>query len=274
MEIYDSDRVAPVGGGADAPLNGRRTSEAHAAASDLRRENERLRRLVTLQGDLVASVAHDLRTPLTSVLGFTELLLKQELEPAARERYLRIINGEAQRFSSLVDDLFDAQLIAQGRSVLSLTLFDLGELLREQVELFRAHSEAHELRLVPPQGPTIVLADAGRIARVVANLVSNAIKYSPEGGDVTVALETHDGVARVSVTDTGIGIRPEQQHLVFAKFFRAESSNPGIKGVGLGLALCREIIHAHAGTLGFDSTYGEGSTFWFELRDRFAPDTE
>jgi len=260
---------------ADRPLSrstrDRRRNDAVIVA-DLVAENERLRKLVKLQADLVASVAHDLRTPLTSVLGFTDMLLKRDFEPAARDRYLRIVNGEMRRFARLIDDLYDAQLIAAGRNVLSLDVFDLGHLLLEQVDLFSGQDDLHALQLELPSRPLVVEADRERIARVIANLLSNAIKYSPNGGTITVAADAQDGVVRVSVSDNGIGIQSDQQHRVFAKFFRADSSSSGIKGVGLGLSLCREIVHAHGGALGFDSAYGQGSTFWFELRDDAGPE--
>jgi two-component system, OmpR family, phosphate regulon sensor histidine kinase PhoR len=259
---------------ADGPLS-RSTRDRRAngvVADDLVAENERLRKLVKLQADLVASVAHDLRTPLTSVLGFTDMLLKRDFEPAARDRYLRIVNGEMRRFARLIDDLYDAQLIAAGRNVLSLGVFDLGHLLLEQVDLFSGQDDLHALQLEVPSRPLLVEADRERIARVIANLLSNAIKYSPNGGTITIAADAQDGVVRVAVSDNGIGIPSDQQHRVFAKFFRADSSSSGIKGVGLGLSLCREIVHAHGGALGFDSAYGHGSTFWFELRDDADPE--
>jgi signal transduction histidine kinase len=239
---------------------------------DLVAENERLRKLVRLQAELVASVAHDLRTPLTSVLGFTDILLKREFDPAARERYLRIVNGEMRRFARMIEELYDAQLIAEGRSVLSLDVFDLEELLFEQVDLFSGQSEVHALRLEVPPQPLMIRADRERIARVVANFLSNAIKYSPNGGTITLTAAAQDGVVRISVTDNGLGIPADQQHRVFAKFFRVDSSSTDIKGVGLGLSLCREIVQAHGGALGFDSAYGHGSTFWFELRDDDLPE--
>jgi signal transduction histidine kinase len=248
------------------------TGEPPAALAELAAENDRLRALVKLQAELVASVAHDLRTPLTSVLGFTDLLLKRDFDAQTRERYLRIVNGEMRRFARLIDDLYDAQLIAEGRSVLRFELFDLGALLREQVEVFGANSDVHSLRLELSPERIFVHADRERVARVVANLLSNAIKYSPGGGSITIGAEMHEGVVRVSVSDNGLGIPAEKQHHVFAKFFRADASNQEIKGAGLGLALCREIVQAHGGALGFDSAYGKGSTFWFELREQETPE--
>ena len=232
----------------------------------LQEENARLRDAAELQAELLASVAHDLQTPLSSVLGFTDLLLTRELDPGTRRRCLETIAGELRRLGRLLDDLFETQPEQQDGATRSRGLFDLSRLLTERVELFRAQSDAHELRLDLVLRALPVRADRERIASVIDNLLSNAIKYSPDGGTVVVNAATHQGRVRIAVHDEGLGIPAEQQHLIFGRFFRTDASRAsGIKGRGLGLARCREIVQAHGGAIGFDSTVGAGSTFWFEL---------
>jgi PAS domain S-box-containing protein len=250
----------------------RHTGPVHDSAGELigrivvMREITAERDAARLKSELVATVSHELRTPLTGVLGFAELLLRCDLDDETRRRYALTIQGEAQRLTALVDDFLDLQRIEAGRFTLALESFELSDLVRHQLELYSAQAGGERLQFAAPMQPLMLVADRNRIGQVIANLLSNAMKYSPVGGPVTIAATPGEGVARVTVSDCGLGIPIDQQSQVFTKFFRVDSSDTReIGGTGLGLALCDEIVSAHGGRIGFESAEDVGSTFWFEL---------
>jgi signal transduction histidine kinase len=232
---------------------------------ELETQNEQLRESERLKSEVISIVSHEVRTPLASVLGFTSLLLERDFDEETRRRYLGIVNAQARRLASLVDDFMDVQRLEEHRLALASEPVDVAELLREQVGLFTGQSNKHRLELVAPGELLLVAGDANRLAQVVANLLSNAIKYSPEGGAVEVVGERRDGTVHVSVRDEGLGIAEDQHDQIFTKFFRATAASTGIAGSGLGLAFARAVIEAHGGRMGFESVPGMGSTFWLEL---------
>ena len=231
---------------------------------ELEEQNERLRESERLKAELVSIVSHELRTPLSSILGFTELLLRRNVDEPTRRSYLEIVVAQSQRLATLLNDFLDAQQAEEGQLHLAEESIDMAMILREQTRVFVGQSDRHEIRLDLAE-PLPMRGDSSRMAQVVANLLSNAIKYSPQGGLVEVAGERDAGDVRIRVRDYGLGIPEDEQPRIFTKFFRGGAAASGISGTGLGLAISREIVEAHGGGIGFSSTPGSGTTFWLEL---------
>ncbi|MDE4085220.1 ATP-binding protein [Planococcus maritimus] len=228
---------------------------------DITREHE----VDKMKSELVSTVSHELRTPLSSVLGFTELLLNKELKPDKQVRYLKTIYKEAMRLTNLINDFLDLQRMESGDQVYRMDKLSMNELVIEAAEKFRTQS-THSVVLVDDASDVKVEGDRERLAQVLMNLVGNAIKFSPEGGNVTICMKNHANTLRVSIQDEGIGIPAEDIPKLFSKFQRIDnSSRRKIGGTGLGLAICQEIIVKHDGKIWIESQEGHGTTIHFEL---------
>lgn len=222
-----------------------------------RKHLERLRR------DFLAMVTHDIRTPLTSIKGWLQLLLRR---PSVDERDRRIVGrtlDQAETISHLIDDLADLVRIEAGELRLRRRQADLLDILREHIALVQEETEDHTLRLETAEEAIAGRWDHQRIGQVLQNLLTNAVKYSPEGSEVTVRVTREGDEARIAVEDRGIGISPELLPRLFERFYRADATGAG--GLGLGLHITRMLVEAHGGTISALSEQGAGSTFTVTL---------
>jgi signal transduction histidine kinase len=232
---------------------------------ELAAEKEELRQSERLKAQLVSIVSHELRTPLTSILGYARLLRSREFEREQTERYLTVIEEQSNRLTDILDHFLDSESVESGQLDLDLETFDLRELLTREAQLVADAAPRHRIEIAGDGERLAVHADRDRIAQVLGNLLGNAVKYSPDGGVVEVSARAQGTTARIEVRDQGIGVAEEHQSRIFTKFFRGDARASGIPGTGLGLSVSREIVEAHGGHVGFDSTRGAGSCFWFEL---------
>jgi signal transduction histidine kinase len=241
-------------------------AEAETAQRLLTEQNERLREADRLKDEFVALISHDLRTPLTSITGYVELALEEELSDDVRG-FLQVVERNSERLLVLVNDLLFVARLQAGELTLEPDDVDVAEVVRDAVRAFepRAAAKLITLNCVLDAVPA-VHADRGRVQQVLDNLVSNALKFTPEGGAVHVSLAERDGFVRLEVTDSGIGISPDDQRRLFQRFFRAENAVARqLPGTGLGLYISRVITEAHHGSLSVRSELGRGSTFRLEL---------
>jgi PAS domain S-box-containing protein len=217
--------------------------------------------------ELIATVSHELRTPLASLVGFTELLLAREFSEAQRKQYLDTMLHEGRRLAELINDFLDLQRLEGGYKRLDLGPADLRTLIARAVTTAGDNARS-PIEVDVPKDLPLVMADSNAMLQVLINLLSNARKYSPEGGMIRVnAGVIGDGV-QVSIQDHGLGIPPEALPKLFNKFYRiATDDRRLISGTGLGLAISRRIINAHGGQIGVASEgLGQGSRFYFTLR--------
>jgi PAS domain S-box-containing protein len=242
--------------------------DAEAARLLLEEQNRHLVELDRMKDDFVASVSHELRTPLTSISGYLDLMLEEgDSLPESQQQYLAVVRRNADRLLRLVGDLLFVAQVDAGRISLELASVDLSALLRDAVQAVRLVADDRRIALVSEVDPIQLRdADASRLAQVLDNVLSNAIKFTPDRGSVTVRAALVEESAVVEVVDTGIGIAPEDQRRLFDRFFRAADANDlAIPGTGLGLAIAKAIVESHDGAISVASTPGEGTTVRLEL---------
>ena len=228
------------------------------------RETTAEREVERLKEEFLASVSHELRTPLTSVLGYTESLRAGDFGSLDDDQVhaLRVVERNAGRLNRLIDDLLLTARIESQSLDLQLEELDLSTLAAESVQAAEPGAEGQGVGLVLAVEPVRVEGDRLRLGQLLDNLVSNAVKFTPDGGTVTVSLGTRGGEAVLEIADTGIGIPADEQDRLFERFYRASTARErSIEGTGLGLVIARAIAEAHGGRIGFESKEGAGTTF-------------
>jgi signal transduction histidine kinase len=244
-------------------------TEAEAARRAMAEQNQRLRELDRLKDEFLSLVSHELRTPLTSIRGYLDLVLDEEageLNPEQR-RFLQAVERNSGRLLRLVGDLLFVAQADAGRLSLEQGKVDLASLAADCVEAAAPAAAEKSVRLVLAAQPVPALVgDKGRLAQVLDNLVSNALKFTPEGGSVEVSTRLNGESVSIEVADTGIGIPVADQPRLFERFFRSSvADDQAIPGTGLGLAIVKAIVEAHKGVIAIDSKEGRGTTFRVDL---------
>jgi PAS domain S-box-containing protein len=231
---------------------------------DITREKE----LDEMKSQLLATVSHELRTPLASIKGFATTLLRRDVQwdEISRREFLSIIDEESDRLSELISNLLDMSRVEAGTLRVEPEPTNLLPIIQETVAEFQVMTHEHHFLINLPTKLPLVLADPRRARQVLRNLVENAVKYSPEGGQIAITAQVGTDAVQTSVADEGLGIEPEHLEHIFARFYQVDSaSTRKVGGSGLGLSICKAIIEAHQGEIWAESQVGAGSTFYFTL---------
>ncbi len=240
---------------------------AAAVLHDVTREKE----VAQMKNDFVSHVSHELKTPLASIMAYAEMLADGEADDEqTRKEFYGVIQSQAQRLNRLIEDILNISRIESGLIKVKKEPVSLTILIEQQMAMITGFAQEKNITVTRPE-PIVfdqVLADKDMISQVIVNLLSNAVKYTPAGGSVRIAaaVDQAEGMARVTVTDTGAGIPPEEIGHLFEKFYRVSANNKLAKGTGLGLNLVKQIVEKiHNGRVFVTSQVGVGSTFGFEL---------
>jgi len=214
-------------------------------------------------------MSHELRTPLNAVIGFSEALLRRMFGDLTekQDEYLKDIYASGQHLLSLINDILDLSKVEAGRMELELTDFDLPTAIDNALTLVRERAARRGIALGRAIDDALgaVRADERKVKQVLLNLLSNALKFTPEGGRIELHAAINGAMAEISVVDTGVGIAPEDQEAVFEEFRQVGTSDKKVGGTGLGLALARKFVELHGGRIWVESQIGHGATFTFTL---------
>ncbi|WNS74558.1 ATP-binding protein [Bacillus sp. DTU_2020_1000418_1_SI_GHA_SEK_038] len=231
-----------------------------------------IKKLEQVRRDFVANVSHELKTPITSIKGFSETLLDGAMEDRqSLEAFLKIILQESDRLQTLIHDLLDLSKIEQQNFILSTQRYNIADTLEGVIAILEQKAAEREISLTMDKenDPILIDGDADRLKQIFLNLINNAITYTPNGGSVSISLRESEAKVFIKVRDTGIGISKEEIPRIFERFYRvdkARSRNSG--GTGLGLAIVKHLVEAHKGSISVESKIGEGTTFFIELNKK------
>ncbi len=244
--------------------------DREALLTQAQAQNERLTKLDRLKDEFIALVSHELRTPLTSIRGYLELLVDDPetlMLPDLQHSWLQVIDRNSERLLRLVEDLLLTAQASAGALALEMDEIDLAAVVEHAVEAGSPLASTRGISLTSSvDAAPFVSGDRVRIGQVIDNLISNALKFTPEGGRVEVRASARRGVARIEVCDTGMGISEDEQVQLFERFFRtARAQDEAIPGVGLGLSITKAIVEAHGGRISVRSVEGKGTTFRVDL---------
>jgi two-component system phosphate regulon sensor histidine kinase PhoR len=227
----------------------------------------RVRRLETVRRDFISNISHELRTPLASLKALADTLRDGALEdPPAAQRFLDRMEVEVDALTQMVQELLELSRIESGQVGFEMAQVPVVNVVRPPVERLRPQAERAGLQLSIDLAPDLppILADAERVRQVITNLVHNAIKFTPPGGEVAISATAGEGEVIISVRDTGVGIPADDLPRIFERFYKADRARSG-GGTGLGLAIAKHIVLAHGGRIWAESVEGRGSTFYVAL---------
>ena len=245
-----------------------RTAQLAAANKQLEQQNREVERATQLKSQFLASMSHELRTPLNAIIGFSDLLAEKTADHLTekQKRFVGHVRNGARHLLQLINDILDLSKIESGLLELRRESFGVSEALPEVLSVIRPLAMAKKIRLEHAQETFSVYADRVRFKQILYNLLSNALKFTPEGGTVRVEGSTAGNTVCIAIRDTGVGIRPEDQQLIFEEFRQAGETTRGVKeGTGLGLAITKRLVERQGGTIRVTSELGKGSCFTFTL---------